>query len=75
MIETLPLLTPHPERSERTLTRCHERLARRRNARNTADAASTGNYLAIERALIGGLCLVYIAGVAIVAIQMLFPAF
>jgi hypothetical protein len=61
MIETLPMLTPNPQRCERTLTRCHERLARRRF-----------NYLAIERALIGGLCVLYISSVAAVAIQMLF---
>jgi hypothetical protein len=61
MIEILPLLTPDPQRCDDTLTRCHERLARRRS-----------NYLAIERVLIGGLCAIYISGVAAVVIQMLF---
>jgi hypothetical protein len=32
------------------------------------------NGFAIERALIGGLCAIYISGVALVAIQMLFTA-
>jgi hypothetical protein len=63
MIEALPILTPEPRRCERTLARCHERLARRHG---------NSRYLAIERALIGGLCVIYISGVAVVAIQMLF---
>ena len=67
MIPSLPLLTPDAQRSERTIARCHERLARLR------PVAGRGNtmYLAIERALIGGLCLIYISGVALVAIQIL----
>lgn len=73
MIETLPLLTPHPQRCERTLTRCHQRLARQRDGRHTTGGHDTGRYLAIERALIGGLCVIYISGIALVAIQMLFP--
>lgn len=71
MIGPLPVLTPNPQRSKRTLTRCHERLARRRRPRNTTRGRSDTTYLAIERALIGGLCVVYIAGVALVAIHVL----
>ena len=63
MIEALPLLTPDPRRSDRTLARCHDRLGRRHRRRTT--------YLAVERAIVGGLCVVYISGVALVAIQML----
>ena len=73
MIETLPLLTPNPQRCARTLARCHERLARRRNGRPTTGGRNGANYLAIERALIGGVCAVYISGVAVVALEMLFP--
>ena len=72
MIETLPLLTPDPQRGEQTRTRCHERLARRRTGRNTIDGRSNSNYLAIERALIGALCVIYISGVALVTLEMLF---
>ena len=67
MIQPLPLLTPNAQRGQRTIARCHARLARLRpvvRRRNTT-------YLAVERALIGGLCLIYISGVALVAIQML----
>lgn len=67
MIQPLPLLTPNAQHGQRTLTRCHERLARLR------PVVRRGNmtYLAVERALIGGLCVIYISGVALVAIQML----
>ena len=74
MIETLPLLTPNPQRCDRTLAQCHERLARRRNGRHTSGGRDTARYVTIERALIGGLCVIYISAVAGVAIQMLFPA-
>jgi hypothetical protein len=67
MIETLPPLTPNAERGERTVARCHERLARLQAVAGPHNAT----YLAVERALVGGLCLIYISGVALVAIQML----
>ncbi len=61
MIESLPLLTPNAQRGQRTIARCHERMARRRKP----------TYLAFERAFILGFCVVYISGVALLAIQML----
>jgi hypothetical protein len=67
MIQPLPLLTPDAQRSERTIARCHARLARMRPVVRRGHST----YLSIERALIGGLCLIYISGVARVAIQML----
>jgi hypothetical protein len=67
MIQPLPLLTPNAERSAHTIARCHKRLARMRPTVGRRYAT----YLAVERALIGGLCLIYISGVALVAIQML----
>ena len=72
MIQTLPFLTPNPQRCERTLAHCHERLVRRRKRRNTTGGRSNMTYLAVERALVGVLCVVYIAGVALVAMQVLF---
>ena len=69
MIETLPLLTPDPQRTNRTIARCHKRLARRR--KRTEAARTSFRYLALERAIIGGLCVIYLSGVAVVAIQVL----
>ena len=70
MIQTLPPLTPNAQRGERTIARCHLRLARRRKRLLPAEGGNT-TYLAVERALVGGLCVIYISGVALVAIQML----
>ena len=67
MIQPLPLLTPDAQRGERTIARCHERLARLRPVVRRGNTT----YLAVERALIGGLCVIYISGVAVIAIQML----
>jgi hypothetical protein len=67
MIQPLPLLTPNAQRGQRTIARCHERLTRRRPVARHGHTT----YLAVERALIGGLCLIYISGVALVAIQIL----
>ncbi len=72
MIQPLPLLTPNAQRGQRTIACCHERLARRRQRPEPAvRCGSNTRYLAAERALIGGLCVIYISGVALVAIQML----
>ena len=67
MIKPLPLLTSNAQRGQRTIARCHQRLARVRPAGRRGNT----RYLAVERALIGGLCLIYISGVAVIAIQML----
>lgn len=71
MIETLPLLTPDGRRSDQTIARCHERLARRHKRRMTSSARPDTTYLAVERTLVGGLCVIYISGVALVAIRVL----
>jgi hypothetical protein len=70
MIQPLPLLTPNAQRGQRTIARCHERLARKRLGPAVRCGSNT-RYLAAERALIGGLCVIYISGIALVAIQML----
>lgn len=67
MMQPLPLLTPDAQRAQRTVTRCHARLARLRPVVRSGNTT----YLVVERALVGGLCLIYISGVARVAIQML----
>jgi hypothetical protein len=71
MIAHLPLLTPDAERGRRTIARCHQRLARRRARLRSADSGVNTTYLAIERALIGGLCAIYISSVFILALRML----
>ncbi len=71
MIESLPLLTPDAQRGARTIARCHRRLARRRQHLETAASRATARYLAVERVLVLGLCVIYLSGVAILAIQML----
>lgn len=67
MIESLPLLTPNAQRGQRTVERCHKRLSRLQPAAKRNNTT----YLAIERALVVGLCVIYLSGVALVAIQML----
>lgn len=69
MIETLPRLTPSAQRGERTIARCHERLARQRKRRE--GRGPNARYLAVERVLIGGFCVIYFSGIALVAIRML----
>jgi hypothetical protein len=71
MIQTLPPLTPNAQRGQRTIARCHQRLACRRKRLGPAAGGGHTTYLAVERALIGGLCVIYISAVALVAIQML----
>ena len=71
MIQPLPLLTPNAQRGQRTIARCHERMARRRKHPESAVTRTNTTYLAVERALIGALCVIYLSGVARVAIQML----
>jgi hypothetical protein len=72
MIQPVPLLAPDAQRGQRTIARCHERLARQRKRLAPAGRpVTTTTYLAVERALIGGLCVIYISGVALVAIHML----
>ena len=63
MIEELPRLTPNPARRDRTIARCHQRLARRRmRAEATARLRAT-SYL-VERALVAGVSLVYLIAMA-----------
>ncbi len=71
MIETLPLLTPDAPRGARTIARCHRRLSRRRQHMEAAASRADARYLAVERVLVLGLCVIYLSGVVILAIQML----
>jgi hypothetical protein len=71
MIANLPLLAPSPERGARTVARCHDRLARQRKRREVFNRTPNATYLAIERALVCGVCMMYLSGVALVLIRML----
>jgi hypothetical protein len=71
MIEALPLLKPDPQRGGRTTARCHDRLARQRKRLDAAVRRTSTTYLAVERTLVGALCVIYISGVALIAIQVL----
>ena len=62
MIENLPLLTPDAARADRTLARCHESLASRRR-RVEAASVQPRSFL-IERALVAGVCVVYLIAMA-----------
>jgi hypothetical protein len=74
MIETLPLLTPEARRGARTIARCHQRLARRRrHVEGTTRRAAHARYLAFERALVGAFCVIYLTGMALIALQMFNP--
>lgn len=71
MIETLPLLTPDPQRSARTIARCHDRLARRKRLAPVTGAKPNRRYDAVECALMGIFCVFYLSGVVRVAIEVL----
>ena len=70
MIENLPILTPDPVRSARTVNRCHEVLARRRreleSLERPAQKAST-----MERLLVTSVCVVYLVSAARTVVQLL----
>ena len=64
MIEDLPLLTPDAARRAKTIARCHDKLTARRSkieARNRPPGQRT---VAVERLLLGGLCVIYLLAMA-----------
>ena len=63
MIEDLPLLTPDPARSARTVAKCHDRMAARRpiEARRRPPGPKP---IVVERLLVAGLCVVYLIAMA-----------
>jgi len=68
MIENLPLLSPDPARADRLRARCHDRLARHRRAE--AESARP-QHAGLERAIVGGLCVIYMSAVMLIAVQVL----
>ena len=67
MIENLPLLTPDPARAERRRARCHARMAQHRRAEPEAEAP---NQSALEPAVVGGLCMIFLSAVAAITAQV-----
>ena len=72
MIEQLPLLTSDPERVQHVTARCHERLARhRRRIEDAAPPVSPATLMA-ERAIVGGLCAIYLSAVVFDVLRVLY---
>ena len=64
MIENLPLLTPDASRRANTVARCHHKLAARRRRIEARHRPPGQRTVAMERLLLGGLCLVYLISMA-----------
>lgn len=60
MIENLPLLTPAPSRSAKTIARCHDRLAARRRKIEARNRRPKLRPLGTEVLLVAGFCVVYL---------------
>ena len=73
MIENLPSLSPNPSRAARTVARCHDRMAlHRRRLESAATPSPRGT--SVERILVGGVSVIYLAAVAAVVLQVLMRA-
>ncbi len=67
MIDTLPPLTPNPDRSARVVAKCRAKLEHRRSQIATARRRAA----AIERATGAALCVIYTAAVILNAIRII----
>lgn len=63
MNDTLPVLTPNQARTDRTLARCHDALARRRRRVEARAHLRSKSYL-FERIVVAGVSVVYLIAVA-----------
>ena len=72
MIEDLPLLTPDPARADRLRARCHARLEHIRRSRSELRVPRPSFIQARkwERAIVGGVCVIYISAVVRTALQV-----
>lgn len=64
MIEQLPSLIPDPARAQRVSKRCHERLTQHRRRIEAAAKPLNPRILIMERALVAGLCALYLSSAA-----------
>lgn len=60
MIENLPMLTPDAARGVRTMSRCRDRLARRRRKAEARNRRAT----TVEHLLLAGVCVVCLVAMA-----------
>ena len=72
MIEQLSPLTPDPERARRLSARCHQRLAQQRRRVEDAATPVSPAILMAERAIVGGLCAVYLSAVVFDVLRELY---
>jgi hypothetical protein len=63
MIESLPILQPNADRRARTMTRCHERLERRRRKQARLEQRNARG-LGFEPVVVAGLCVLHLIAVA-----------
>lgn len=64
MIKNLPWLTPDASRNEKTIARCHDRLAAHRRKTEACNRASGGLALGAERLVVAGFCVAYLIAMA-----------
>ena len=64
MIENLPILIPNTARRDRTIARCHDTLARRRQRLEAIARRKSRKILVLESALLGGFCVIYFMAMA-----------
>jgi hypothetical protein len=71
VIEQLPLLTPDAARARQVSKRCHEMLTKQRRDLESAAKPASRKTLMIERAIVAGLCALYLSSVARDVVQLL----
>ncbi len=73
MIEQLPSLSPDAARTAHTVARCHARMTQHRR-RLEAVAMPPPRGAILERLLVGGVSVIYLAAVAGIVLQVLMSA-
>ena len=73
MIHDLPLLAPDAARGAETRTRCHHRLAARRQRLEWRNRPAEPAAIVAERLLFAGVCMVYLISMAGNLLRMIGP--
>jgi hypothetical protein len=71
MIDSLPTLTPNPDRAARTIARAHARLTHHRQRLAAEERESRRRAVTIERAVGATFCVLYAAAVIFNAIRIM----